>query len=235
MPYTYEQLEEKVIYALKAEALHASIELQDDAPQELIDRDDRLLGTKLAEAGQDSLVRIWTNTTCLVVSRRLSRLAGFQEASEFMKCHGVPVAIRASGGTTVVHRPGIINVSIASIDTGNEPNPMAKAYIRLLTLLERALLNLGLETGYGGVPGSYCDGDFNLIWRGKKLAGTAGIVRKRGGRVGRLVHGSLTVWGDLENDVRMISSLEASFWKLPVYRSESHASVHEALRAVHSV
>ena len=45
--------------------------------------------------------------------------------------------------------------------------------------VRRALSALGVHTEYGDVPGSFCDGRFNLVAKGRKIAGTS--QRWRGG------------------------------------------------------
>src|SRR3546814_1308642 len=77
----------------------------------------------------------------------------------------------------------------------------------------------------GDVPGSYCDGKYNLRWRGRKLAGTAACVTRRGNGAVRLFHASLLVSGSIDEDLDAIGRFEAALGE----RSEEHTSELQSL------
>ena len=220
-------LEGAVIAALEFEAPGALIEPLGQCPQSNIDRDLDLLDAVLRGEHQSGLVRIWRNPCTVVVSKRLAMRPGFAGAEARLAPTGAAVAVRASGGTGVLHRPGIINVSLFCIDHG--PSPMHLAYTELTSLFCRALARLGVEAEAGRAAGAYCDGDHNVLWQGRKLAGTAAVVRRRAGLNGRLVHGSLVVSGDVQDDIRLIRLAEAGLLPGMGYTHLSHATVAEAL------
>jgi lipoate-protein ligase A len=223
------ELEGRVVAALVAAAPDATVEPPGPCPQSNVDRDLALLDAVLADPGRFRQVRIWTNTPCVVISKRLAAQGSTAGVAARLRMSGVALAVRASGGTAVVHRPGVLNISLAQIDRPGAS--MADAYGQLTALLGRALRELGLVTEVGPAHGAYCDGAHNLLWQGRKLAGTAAVIRRRNGRSGRLVHGSLVIWGDVRDDIRLIRLAEWNCFPPLAYAPAAHATLLEALGA----
>lgn len=222
-------VEAQVLAALLEEAPGARIDPPSPCPQSNVDCDLALLDAALASSDPSRRVRIWTNSVCVVVSKRLAAQGPIAGLAARLRASGVALAVRASGGTAVVHRPGVLNISLAQVDRPGAS--MAGAYGELTGLLSRALQRLGLATEVGPAQGACCDGAHNLLWQGRKLAGTAAVVRRRDGRTGRLVHGSLVVWGDVLDDIRLVQLAERTRFPSPAYAPAAHATVFEALGA----
>jgi len=220
------ELEASVLAALLAEAPDARVEAPGPCPQANVDRDLVLLDAVLGN-GPTRQLRIWTNPTCVVISRRLAAQTSLTALSRTLRPLGAQLAVRASGGAAVIHRPGMLNVSLAQVAAPGDS--MAEAYGELTGLLQSALRRLGLETAAGPAPGAYCDGDHNLLWQGRKLAGTAAVVRRRHGHTARLVPGSLVVWGDVREDIRLVQAAERTQLAPTIYHSAAHTTVSEAL------
>ncbi|MDB5713939.1 MAG: hypothetical protein JWO15_1336, partial [Sphingomonadales bacterium] len=144
--------------------------------------------TDLRDGG--AILRVWRNHPCVVASRRQSMLTGFSNARSISEANGWPIAVRRSGGTAVVHRPGILNISMISAQTVGSPIALDASYIALLEVLRDAMALLGIACDYGDVPGAHCDGRYNLKWHGQKIAGTAGWVT-HGSTTRRVYHASL--------------------------------------------
>ncbi len=117
--------------------------------------------------------RIWENGRAIVVSPREERRSGFRGAAATLAAEGWPVVVRASGGTAVPHSPGILQVSLALPLAGIQSLSLETAYRALGEPVRGALETLGVETDYGEVPRSFCDGRFNLVSGGRKIAGSA--------------------------------------------------------------
>ena len=116
---------------------------------------------------------VWECQRCIVVPRRLSMLDRFADACAPLRERGFPVFIRETGGDAVVQGPGIVNVSIAFAVPSTGPDRIRAAYARLCTPLVEILGRQGIEAAAGTVPGSMCDGAYNVVVGGCKLAGTA--------------------------------------------------------------
>jgi octanoyl-[GcvH]:protein N-octanoyltransferase len=221
-------LEQAIIASLRATAgLPVRTELRILAdPQHGVDADT----PQLVIAGHDTRwLRVWRNRRCLVASRRQGRLPHFAKAAAASAAVGWPVAVRRSGGTTVAHRPGVLNISLVSLCAGDSNPGMQQDYLALLEIIARALAPLGIAAGHGAVAGAHCDGRYNLVWQGRKLAGTAGFVTRVNGMGLRVFHASLAVDGDLAADLAAIARFERMLGENPQYDTQSHVSVAQIL------
>lgn len=108
----------------------------------------------------------WRPAQSLSVSTRerarLGDITGFQIE---------PVTIRQTGGTVVPQGPGTLNISILSRYIAHPG--IRETYKAVCRALSDGFATMGLETTLGARPGSFCDGDFNLLHKGRKLVGTA--------------------------------------------------------------
>lgn len=123
------------------------------------------------------LAQLSTAPTCLVVPRSYQRHAALEAVRERFAAEGCPVHLRPSGGGLVPQGPGTLNLGLAYAVQGT-PGEWAEAiYLHLCELLRGPLRALGVETHWQAVPGSFCDGRFNLACtsggRARKIAGTA--------------------------------------------------------------
>lgn len=218
---------ENFINALCAQHPGARVELNGGSA---IARDAALLEESFAAPNGSALLRIWDNRKCVVASRRLAHRPGFEAACAHSTAAGWPVFVRPSGGTAVVHRPGIVNISLAYSENQSRPG-MAAAYDRLAVVICGALLSMGVDADMGAVPSSFCDGNHNIRWRGRKLAGTAGVMKRRSDITGRLVHASLCVSGDLGADIAAIRRVEQLCGLGADYNVRAHVTLAEACRA----
>lgn len=154
--------------------------------------------------------RVWEGPRAVVVSRSDARLPGFEEARRRLAALGWPVAVRESGGTAVPHGPGIVHLSLAFRPPEGAPTTLEAAYALLLDPLLRLVSSFGLHAGVGEVPRSFCDGRFNLVFGGRKIAGTAQRWRARPGSAvpGRgaiLAHALLLVDADRRAATRAVN------------------------------
>lgn len=137
------------------------------------------LGRSVAN-GAAPTFRLWENSQALVVSRQDTRLPNFARAAEHLGKIGWPVITRETGGTAVAMSPGMLNLSLVlprSLVTGATGYAMDTVYRLLCEPIQQALLGLGIPTQFASVPGAFCDGRFNLVTGGKKIAGTAQASR----------------------------------------------------------
>ncbi|HDZ8857807.1 TPA: protein ligase [Aeromonas dhakensis] len=160
----------------------------------------------LRECAHDHLPRahLWQAPQCLIVTRKDTRLPRYQAACEQLAAEDWPVHVRNSGGTAVPHGAGILNLSLMLPRTTTD----LAHYYRLLGAPLLALLGeYGLEGSYDFVPGSFCDGQYNLVIGGRKVTGTAQRWLAPGqdheGAV--LAQAMLLVAGNVDEGTRMAS------------------------------
>lgn len=188
--------------------------------------DARLLGTMLSSGNESSVLRLWDNSRHLVISKRLARLPGAERARGLAQASGYPITVRASGGTAVVHRPGVLNISLFRV--ARHPLKLAAGFDRLCDIIIQAALRIGLHLTTGLHARSYCSGTHDIGWRGRKLAGTAAVARRHNGLHGQIFHASLVVHGDWRSDVAVLSRFEREAGLETCYDLEAHISLAEA-------
>lgn len=115
---------------------------------------------------------IWRCSQSLVVPQRLTRRPQYAMAAARMALDGWPVQVRATGGDLTPQSPGLINVALA-FRSKRHKNAIEDSYMTLCRPLIEYLADLGISAECASVNGAFCDGDYNLVVEGRKLAGTA--------------------------------------------------------------
>ncbi len=113
----------------------------------------------------------WQSAQGLCVTRKEHRLPNFEKAQADLIAKGQELATRRSGGTIVPQGEGILNITSLSLSYG--PRNIGKSYMDFCKDMQTRFNTVGFDVDIGPVTGSYCDGDYNLILDGKKLAGTS--------------------------------------------------------------
>ncbi|WP_323941710.1 lipoyl protein ligase domain-containing protein [Aeromonas hydrophila] len=160
----------------------------------------------LRECAHDRQPRahLWQAPQCLIVTRKDIRLPRYQAACEQLAVEGWPVHVRDSGGTAVPHGAGILNLSLMLPRTTTD----LAHYYRLLGAPLLALLGeYGLAGSYDFVPGSFCDGQYNLVIGGRKVTGTAQrwLAPGQDHQGAVLAQAMLLVAGNVDEGTRMAS------------------------------
>jgi len=166
------------------------------APGTAIACDEQLRQQLLAGEG-GPVASLHHRPRCLVVTRREARFPGFEEARRTLAGEGWPVVVRCSGGSCVPQGDGMLNLSLVFL----KPQGwlLEDGYKLLCAIFARLLEGYGLDAREGEVPGSFCDGRYNLQVSGRKLLGTAQRWAGSGrGRSAVLAHACLLVEPDLE-------------------------------------
>ncbi|WP_144037708.1 hypothetical protein [Sphingopyxis sp. KK2] len=211
-----------------AEAIASGVAVEAGDGSAAIDTDTQRLDALLRGGDSVSGWRLWTNSQCLVTTRRFAATPRFADAALASTRRGWPVFVRVSGGTTVVHRPGILNASYFEAWRG-DGGEVTRRFRIFCEHLATSIRSVGVSTCLGHVDGSYCDGSLNLVSGGQKLAGTASLVRRRGDTIGLLSHASIGVTGQVAVDVEAIERFEAELGFQPSYSEDVHTTLEQRL------
>lgn len=142
-------------------------------PQRNIDLDAQL-GQEVATGARPPLVRVWRSAHVpgIGVSRKDVSSATGSQAMQTLMNEGCNVIVRQTGGTAVPQGDGVLHVSLLLPRLARKTT--TDAYYRLLCdpLLDW-FADYGLAAYTGALPGSYCDGTYNVLVSGQKLIGTA--------------------------------------------------------------
>lgn len=148
------------------------------------------------EAGPDPTIRLWRNGRCVVVGR--SQIAEAEVDIAACRELDVPVVRRFTGGGTVYHDPGNLNVTI--IMRRDDPRLLASPSLARVPGLYRLLLKpLAVAVTSLGVPALATERD--LLVDGEKVSGVAAWIGARS----LLVHGTLLVDADLATLDRVLA------------------------------
>ncbi len=198
--------------------------LETDCAKDNIDLD-TVIALDVASGKRPPTVRLWrhSNEPGIVVSKKDVAGPLGQRAIEQVHEIGYEVYVRHTGGTAVPHARGVLNLSMMfprSVNSGTTDD-----YYRILCQPQIDwLATYGIVAGTGEVPGSYCDGKYNVIVDGKKLVGTAqswrgglaGIASRHPGYV--LAHACIMVDVNLNWGVQLINQFYE--WVANPYRAE---------------
>ncbi|MCK4507065.1 MAG: hypothetical protein KAU27_00890 [Desulfuromonadales bacterium] len=192
---------------------------------------DELLLEQVIKGESGPCLCIKRDPRCLVTTVRESRMSDFEAASLELSAQGWPVIVRCTGGACVPQGPGVINLSVIhrkirgwSLDNG---------YKLLCDLLTSFLASYGLVATTGEVPGSFCDGRYNLQIGGQKLVGTA--QRWAGGsreNAAVLSHACLLVDMDLVEATEKINTLYRLCGNPQQFIPEACTTLRDCLGAV---
>jgi len=161
---------------------------------------DTAIAEHVARGDAPPTLRIWRPGQCLALGRFDIRLPRYAEAVAHLQARGIVVLRRQSGGQAVWQDENFVNVSVIAPQEKRLGIP--EAYRAHLAGVQRGLSLLGVETGFRRVEGAFCDGPYDLAVGERKLMGTA-QVQKRGVVV---VHGTMPVWGGLEEMIHWVSA-----------------------------
>ena len=132
---------------------------------------DELLLQKVGSGEIGPCFYINSTPRCLVATVRESRMPNFGTAQKVLAAQGWPVVVRCTGGSCVPQGPGVINLAV--IHPKVKGWHLEDGYQLLCALLRGLLAEYGIDATTGEVPGSFCDGSYNLQVGGQKLVGTA--------------------------------------------------------------
>lgn len=115
---------------------------------------------------------IWRSQQALVVPRSATHKPGFELASRYCESQGWPVVVRSTGGEVTPQTSGFINLSMVVRCNGAKTG-IRESYSLICQPLIQWMAAMGIHAYCSHVDGAFCDGDFNLVVNGKKIAGTA--------------------------------------------------------------
>lgn len=108
----------------------------------------------------------------LMVPNSYTHKSNYAAAKVSTEQQGWSVVVTPGGGDLVPLTQGVLNIGIAW--SLMKPNvSIEETYRKLVTPVNRALNSLDIETKFGPVKNSICNGRYNLVTRGRKIAGTA--------------------------------------------------------------
>ena len=162
-----------------------------DAASDLERSVDLLRAVADGSIAQQRVVRVYAPEPTVAMSRRESRLPGFEIARRASLERGFTPAIRPTGGRAVAYDESCM---VFDVITREDRGAVGQAlfFREVGDALAVALRGLGVDARVGDVPGEYCPGEFSINARGAvKLIGTS----QRAVAGARLLSGMLPLAG----------------------------------------
>lgn len=180
---------------------------------------DRLSGGRVAHAQT-----MWIGHRALVMPRRMARSPRFAPAAALSAAAGWPVVLRQTGGGIVPQGPGMLNLALAWTEPARPAASIASGYAKICDPIRTVL---------GGtcasVSTAFCDGAFNVVVDGRKVAGTAQRRRSTAGRTSVLAHAAILVDEDIDAGVAATNAFREMLGDEPSIRSAAHINAVEVL------
>jgi lipoate-protein ligase A len=143
---------------------------------------DEVLLSSVRRGFRGGVIRIWINYPSIVIGYTQGPCdeANCEEAERL----GIPIIRRISGGGTVYHDLGNINISIISPSKGLKP--VDEVYREATGVIIAALERLGIK--------AWVENHSDVVVKGYKVSGTAAAIKDRA----YLVHSTLLVSSNIE-------------------------------------
>jgi len=198
-------------------------------PAEALQREDAMI-ERFRDPQTYYALEFWTTSQCLIVPKSLTRAAQFRNACDDLSQSGWPVFVRRTGGGVTPHGAGILNISLAyALDVSEQPS-IRGVYEMFCSPLLALMSGLGCEAESGAVPGSFCDGAYNIVVDGKKVMGTAQRWTRVRSNVSRQIvfaHAMLLVNADIQSGVRAVNKLSEACDMENVVLAKKHVNINQ--------
>jgi lipoate-protein ligase A len=188
-----------------------------DAESDLARSVDLLRAVAAGTTIEDRVVRLVTPVPTVAMSRRESRLPGFETAQRHARIRGFAPVIRPTGGRAVAYDETCIVFDVVTREHEGSID-QARYFHEIGDALAGALRGFGVDARVGEVPGEYCPGEFSINARGTvKLVGTS----QRAVRGARLLSGMLAL-GEVQRLADVLTTVNAALnleWDITTFGS----------------
>ncbi|TCS60677.1 lipoate--protein ligase family protein [Varunaivibrio sulfuroxidans] len=152
-------------------------------PNEHIARD-RSVAQAVAQAAPKNTsipsFRLWRSTPAVIASSADTRLPHFDFAVQRLTQQGWPVVVRDTGGSAIPNGPGVVNLSLFIPRSDPSSLDIDAVYRLICDPIIETLAHWGVRAQMGAVDDAFCDGRYNIVAGGRKIAGTAQAWRGGG-------------------------------------------------------
>lgn len=105
-----------------------------------------------------------------------ARLPQLEQGLAVLQAAGLPVYERIAGGTAVILDEGCLSFAVTR--PCRDLTSIHRNFRELSAGVIEAIKDLGAEADFGAAPGSFCEGDYDLVVGGMKVAGIAQALRR---------------------------------------------------------
>ena len=189
-----------------------------------------------ADGGPGLSWMLWRTEPCIVVPRSHVNRPAFETAAAASAARGWPVHIRDTGGGAVAQGKGVVNLSMTFSIGASSRDRIGTSYRILCAPVMAMLRSRGICGAFRAVPGTMCDGAYNVVVGDRKLAGTAqrwrSLGRDRPGEHAVLAHLAMFVNLDHVEAAESINALYADMGIEAGIEASSHINWAEIDTAI---
>lgn len=179
---------------------------------------------------------LWRSKQALVVPKSATHRDNYDEASKVCERLGWPVVVRSTGGELTPQNEGFFNLSIV-IKRKKTQSSIKESYLIICNAVIKWLAEKGISGDCSSIDGAFCDGDFNVVIGGQKIAGTAQRWKKLtepaaladGSDMALLMHAVILCDGDMS----VMWDISNTFYKMcnlkPFIIEDKHVSLAQLL------
>ena len=171
---------------------------------------ERLAFQQVVSGNLENACSAWSTRRCLVAPYAFSRHQHFEQAAQASSDMGWPVSLRQTGGGVTPQGPGIINISLALANSTGAQLSIADSYRLICGPIISELQLLDVEAECATVEGAFCDGAYNVVAYGRKVAGTAqrrSRLKQHPDRQAIFAHALILFDADLEAAIKAVNRL----------------------------
>lgn len=178
---------------------------------------------------------IWSMEQGLVVPKSTTNNPNFTSTAQKMYENNWPVFVRETGGDLTPQAPGMINISYVFYEPWTNAICIEDAYTVICKpIIDYLKQDFGINAYCSAVEGAFCNGKFNIVVDGLKIAGTAQKWRLFNNHAGQK-HVAILGHVALLGDVPLPQMIEASnaFYKYCDIEKQitlqNHTTLHDLL------
>lgn len=176
------------------------------------------------QVGKPAMLLWQAEDQALVLPAALARREAMKAHLHETRAAGYHVVTRGSGGGIVPQGPCTLNLAMV-LPCGPDFT-VEDGYRLICGTLAEALTRFDIDTQTGACPGSFCDGAWNVLVKGCKLAGTAQRVRTTQDGCVALLHAAILLClPDPGHWAELCLLHQAAFPSEPLMQPDAHTTI----------
>jgi len=189
---------------------------------------EEVVAREVGNGGFLPAIRIWRNKQeCLILGKfNQTNLDLSHPVREIIQRRKIKLVRRFSGGEVIFQNRGCLNFSITVPSSHKFAfNKIDKIFKILSSGVVKALNTIGVPAQHGKVDAVFCPGPYDIVVRGRKLAGVSLAKRSKF----TLIHGTLLVNVDLDDYIEIMEKFYQGLGQNKEFRADKITSLSKEI------
>jgi len=189
---------------------------------------EEVVAREVGNGGFLPAIRIWRNKQeCLILGKfNQTNLDLSHPVREIIQRRKIKLVRRFSGGEVIFQNRGCLNFSITVPSSHKFAfNKIDKIFKILSSGVVKALNTIGVPAQHGKVDAVFCPGPYDIVVRGRKLAGVSLAKRSKF----TLIHGTLLVNVDLDEYIEIMEKFYQGLGQNKEFRADKITSLNKEI------